>query len=204
MEFIFWIGIGILAIVLIAGILFGLPSTKGWAGERIVRIILGSLPKNRYIIFNNIKFYGREKENKGPGRFKGKRWSCQIDHLVISEYGIFCIETKNYFGKIIGNYHDKYLKRRVLGMSYDSYSPIYQNYRHLQRLVETFPGIREHLKNLHSFICFLPGGKPEIIGSGAATICMAGNLKKEILKYQLPVINWEECRKIEAQIKGKI
>ena len=152
MEVLFWISIGILAIILVAGFLFGLPATKGWAGERVVRTILNSLPKDKYVILNDVKFYGREKENKGQGRYKGKRWSCQIDHLVISVYGIFCIETKNYLGKISGNYQDKYLTRSVLWMKYQTYSPIYQNYRHLQRLVETFPLIKFHSKDLHSII----------------------------------------------------
>ena len=94
MEVLFWIGIGFLAIILIAVIVFELPSTKGWAGERVVRAILNSLPKDQYIVLNDVKFYGREKENKSQGRNKGKKWSCQIDHLIISVYGIFCIETK--------------------------------------------------------------------------------------------------------------
>ena len=200
MEVSFWIGIGILAIILVAGVLFGLPGTKGWAGERGVRTILKTLPKDRYIVLNDVKFYGREKENKGHGRYKGKRWSCQIDHLVISPYGIFCIETKNYLGRISGNYNDKYLQRRVLGMKYQTYSPIYQNYRHLQRLVETFPLIKAHSKDLHSIICFMPGGNPKIYGKGAATICKAQNLKKELLKYQTSVLTINECQAIHGQV----
>ena len=202
MEILFWVGIGILAIILVTGVLFGLPATKGWAGERVVRTILKTLPKDRYIILNDVKFYGREKENKGPGRYKGKRWSCQIDHLVISPFGIFCIETKNYLGKISGNYQDKYLQRRVLGMKYQTYSPIYQNYRHLQRLVETFPLIQTHSKDLHSIICFMPGGSPEIYGKGAATICKAWNLKKEILKYHTVALTNVECREIQNQVQN--
>ena len=201
MEVLFWIGIGILAIILIVGVVFGLPATKGWAGERAVRTILKTLPKDRYIVLNDVKFYGREKENKGPGRYKGKRWSCQIDHLVISVYGIFCIETKNYLGKISGNYRDKYLQRKVLGMKYQTYSPFYQNYRHLQRLVETFLLIKSHSKDLHSIICFMPGGSPKIYGKGAAIICKAQNLKKELLKFQIPVLTIDECKEIECQIR---
>lgn len=201
MEIIFWIGVGILSVIITAGILFGLPVTIGWVGERVVRTILKTLPKDRYIVLNDVKFYGREKDNKGQGRGKGRRWSCQIDHLIISPYGMFCIETKNYLGRISGNYKDKYLQRRVLGMRYQTYSPIYQNYKHLQRLVETFPLIKSHSKNLHSLICFMPGGSPEIYGKGAATICMAQNLKKEIMKYQTTVQTIDECKEIRNQIK---
>lgn len=202
MGILFWIGIGVLAVVLTVAILFGLPSTKGWAGERVVRTILKSLPKDEYIVLNDVKFYGREKDNKGPGRYQGKRWSCQIDHLVISVYGIFCIETKNYLGSTSGNYKDKYLQRRVLGMKYKTYSPIHQNYRHLQRLTETFPLIKFHSKDLHSIICFMPGGKPKIIGKGAAIICHALNLKKELLNYQTSVLTFRECNEISKAVRG--
>ena len=201
MGVLFWIGIGILAVILIAGVVFGLPSTKGWAGERVVRTILQSLPKDKYIVLNDIKFYGREKEHKGPGRYKGKRWSCQIDHLIISEYGIFCIETKNYLGKISGNYKDKYLQRKVLGMKYKTYSPIYQNYRHLQRLVETFPLIKYHSKDLHSIICFMPGGNPKIYDQGAAKICGISTLKNEIFKYKTEILTWNDCNTLEKEIR---
>ena len=197
----FWIGIGILAIILVTGVLFGLPATKGWAGERAVRTILKTLPKERYIVLNDVKFYGREKENKGSGRNKSKRWSCQIDHLVISPYGIFCIETKNYLGRISGNYKDKYLQRRVLGMKYQTYSPIYQNYRHLQRLIETFPLIKAHSKDLHSIICFMPGGNPEIYGKGAAIISRLSSLKVNISNYKKEIIPLNDCQTLAKEIK---
>ncbi|MFT4416044.1 nuclease-related domain-containing protein [Fredinandcohnia humi] len=32
----------------------------------------------------------------------------QIDHVVITNYGLFVIETKNYSGKIIGKKDNKY------------------------------------------------------------------------------------------------
>ena len=111
-------------------------------------------------------------------------------------------ETKNYLGRISGNYKDKYLQRRVLGMKYQTYSPIYQNYRHLQRLIETFPLIKAHSKDLHSIICFMPGGSPKIYGKGAATICKARNLKKEVMRYQTNVISIDEYIELAKQVKS--
>lgn len=193
MELLLYVSAVVIALILIFGIIFSLPSTKGWVGERVVRIILRSLSCDRYIVINDVKFYGEEEENKGRGRYKGKRWSCQIDHLVISVYGIFCIETKNYLGKIFGNYRDRYLQRKVLGMSYRIYSPIYQNYRHLERLVETFPLIKCNSKHLHSIVCFMPGCSVHIDGSGAAITCHVSELKKNILNYQTEVMPMSEC-----------
>ena len=188
MDILYWFGIGNLVLLLIAAIIFGLPSTKGWAAEKTVRGILKTLPRDKYFTLNDVYF-------------RGKRWSCQIDHLVISPFGIFCIETKNYLGMISGDYHDKYLQRKVLGMKYKTYSPIHQNYRHLQRLVETFPLIRSNSKALHSIVCFMPGGKPKIEGSGAATICMIPEVKKEILKYDNQVLSQNDCEKIASEVR---
>lgn len=183
-----WLGIGLLILLVIGFVIMYLPATKGWAGERVVRRILKSLPAERYIVLNDLYFR------------RGK-WRCQIDHLVVSEYGIFCLETKNYLGVISGDYHDKYLRRRVLGMNYKTYSPIFQNYRHLQRLVEAFSIVKANSRALHSLIVFLPGSRPRISGSGAATICMAQNLRKTILGFRTPVIPWETCVQIASALR---
>lgn len=184
----FWIGVGFVAFAIIIIIMGVWPSTKGWTGERMVRTVLKSLPGDKYIILNDVYF-------------RGNRWSCQIDHLVISPFGIFCIETKNFLGKIEGRYTDKYLRRKVLGMNYKTYSPIHQNYRHLKRLVETFPLIKSHSKDLHSIICFINGGFPRIEGEGAATICKLSQLRNVILGYKTEVISWDDCKEIEKAVR---
>ena len=62
---------------------------KGAAGERSVARRLATLPKEQYVILNDLLLptsYG----------------TTQIDHVVVSIYGIFVIETKNYKGIIYG------------------------------------------------------------------------------------------------------
>ena len=174
-------------ILLIPIIILYLPLTKGWAGERVVRVILRTLPKDKYIILNDLYFWNG-------------RNSCQIDHLVISTYGIFCIETKNYLGLIHGYYKSKYLHRKVLHMSYNTYNPIHQNYVHLQKLVSWFPIIKEHKEALLSIVCFLPGAKVWIKGEGAAIICKAGELKKEILNFSTPILPEKACKEIAVKL----
>ncbi|MGL5150079.1 MAG: nuclease-related domain-containing protein [Clostridium sp.] len=62
-------------------------SKSGSEGEYEVERVLSSLGYSKYIVLNNINLKGKNKE-------------AQIDHLVISDYGIFNIETKNYSGTI--------------------------------------------------------------------------------------------------------
>ena len=183
-----WIVCGILILIVTGGLVFGLPSTKGWAGERLVRMVLKSLPKDKYKILNDVYFR------------KGK-WSCQIDHLVISPYGIFCIETKNYLGVTQGDYKDKLLQRRVLGMKYNTYSPIHQNYRHLQRLVEMFPLIKSYSDYLHSIVCFMPGGTPKIKGGGVASVCTIKGLKRSIVGEVVEKIPQDDFQTIYNDVR---
>ena len=63
---------------------------RGRLGETKVSLILNSLPEG-YYVFNDI--YLRQGDISG-----------QIDHIVISVYGVFVIETKkfrNFLGKIL-------------------------------------------------------------------------------------------------------
>ena len=60
----------------------------------------------------------------------------QIDHLVISKYGIFVIETKQYNGYLIGNDYDKKWKYKTHRKTYYINNPVHQNYGHIQALKE--------------------------------------------------------------------
>ncbi|MFT8314149.1 MAG: nuclease-related domain-containing protein [Clostridium sp.] len=65
----------------------------GIQGEKDIAELLATL-NNKYIVYNDIVIGGKEK-------------GAQIDHLVLSPYGIFCIETKNMKGMITGKEDDK-------------------------------------------------------------------------------------------------
>lgn len=65
------------------------PERRGIEGEREVHDILSQLPDDYHIMDDVIL-------KKGQG-------TTQIDHIVVSKYGIFAIETKNYRGDIYGN-----------------------------------------------------------------------------------------------------
>ena len=85
-------------ILLILGILIDIyyPKFRGFMGEFWLKLELKKLPKNKYKLLNDIMI----EDEKGTH---------QIDHIVLSKYGIFVIEMKNYYGLIIGNqYKEKW------------------------------------------------------------------------------------------------
>jgi len=62
---------------------------KGAIGEKTVAWRLSRLPNPKYKVINNLVLSSGGKTS-------------QIDHLVISNYGLFVIETKNVKGLIFG------------------------------------------------------------------------------------------------------
>lgn len=68
---------------------FSEETIKGKRGEAYIHSILKQLPPE-YIVFDDIVL-------RTAGR------TTQIDHVVVSKYGVFSIETKNYRGEIYGN-----------------------------------------------------------------------------------------------------
>lgn len=109
--------------IIVAIVLFKLflPQIKGWSGEKAVSALLATLPSEKYCVVNNVML-------------KTKEGTCQIDHIVVSIYGIFVIETKNYKGWIIGTEYANQWTKSMYGKKYSFRNPIKQNYGHVKTL----------------------------------------------------------------------
>ncbi len=69
---------------------YGNNAFKGELGEWKVEYVLKSVAGGSGKVLNNYMFMGEQR-------------SVQVDHILINEYGIFVIETKNYSGRIYGS-----------------------------------------------------------------------------------------------------
>ncbi|WP_206831850.1 NERD domain-containing protein [Alicyclobacillus fructus] len=122
--------VAILTLVLLMAYLLRNPQFIGYAGERIIRKRLSSLPRGEYRVLHNLLV----------PREDGKR--TQIDHVVVSPYGIFVIETKNYQGIIVGkdawNEWTQVLNRRT---KHRFLSPVVQNEGHIRALAYAVPEV---------------------------------------------------------------
>ena len=56
--------------------------------------------------------------------------SHQIDHILIHPFGVFIIETKNYYGALDSNYGDSIWIKRVNGVESTITNPLIQNRSH--------------------------------------------------------------------------
>jgi restriction system protein len=66
----------------------------------------------------------------------------QIDHVIVSVWGIFVIETKNMKGWIFGDEKSSQWTQSIFGKKYRFQNPLRQNYRHAKALTE-FLGVAE-------------------------------------------------------------
>jgi DNA-directed RNA polymerase subunit M/transcription elongation factor TFIIS len=140
------------------------PKFRGFMGEFWVKLELGKLPKDKYIVLNDIML----KDEKGTH---------QIDHLVLSKYGIFVIEMKNYYGLIKGKEFDnKWCQYLGKNRSY-FINPIHQNYGHIKSLSSL---LELDDKSFISIICFSNQAKVDVRCSSIVT--QVDYLKNEILK----------------------
>ena len=108
--------------IIFIGLEYGSKIT-GWFGEHWVKEALGKLDKNVYNVLIDVMLV-----------VDGK--SCQIDHSVVSKYGVFVIETKQFNGYITGSKYDKKWVRHVGKKKYYYTNPIRQNYGHVKSLAE--------------------------------------------------------------------
>lgn len=90
-------------------------------GEGRVARLLSKLPVEQYKVINDLMVL-----------YNGH--TVQIDHVVVSQYGVFVIETKNYHGSIYGGNDSEYWTRVLGGRRFGFYNPIIQNKGHVSAL----------------------------------------------------------------------
>lgn len=142
--------LGIILIVLVIAFIVwrafrNTPEHKGREGELHVHNILAQLPED-YTVLDDVVL----KTNNG---------TTQIDHVVVSRYGVFAIETKNYRGDIYGNddrqqwtqvivtdvtYMKKWYKTYTYVTKNRFYNPVKQSVSHanaIKRALSAWPNL---------------------------------------------------------------
>ena len=124
-------------------VIMSLKSTfKGFLGETVINVAMWlKLEKDVYHRLNNVTL---PLANGG---------STQIDHVIVSVYGIFVIETKNYKGWIYGSEKQKqWTQSFPNGSKFKFQNPLRQNYLHIKTLADL---LDLELSYFHSMIAFI-------------------------------------------------
>lgn len=132
----FWYLIPLLIIV---G-LINSPWFKGKFGEFLVNLSARCfLDKSRYHLIKNVTLPTEDG-------------TTQIDHVLVSEFGVFVVETKNMKGWIFGSPHKGFWTQKIFRSSYKFQNPLHQNYKHVKTL-QALLGLGGH--QMHSVVVFV-------------------------------------------------
>ena len=160
-----------------------MPKIKGYFGEKSVAFFLSKLDETKYKVINNIMLQVGNKKT-------------QIDHVVVSNYGIFVIETKNYKGWIIGNEFDDNWKQVIYKRKEKLHNPIKQNYGHIQALKEVLNDVPDI--NYISIVAFTT--KADLKVTSKTDVVYTINLSKTIKKYNNETIEDSVKEEIHAKL----
>lgn len=133
-----WLGLA-LALAVLSGWLRS-RTFKGWWGERKVRKWLQQgLNSQEYHCVHNITLRLADGS------------TTQIDHVVISPYGMFVLETKNFQGWIFGSEKQTTWTQSIYRHRSSFPNPLHQNWRHIKALEEV---LEVPLQHLHTVVVF--------------------------------------------------
>jgi len=132
---------------------------KGVLGEWQVNLLIKFfLDKNDYHLIKNVTL----PTDDG---------TTQIDHIIVSKYGIFVVETKNMKGWIFGGENQKQWTQKIFKYTSKFQNPLHQNYKHVKTLeaclntkndcifsVIIFIGDSSFKTKMPENVCFARGG----------------------------------------------
>ncbi len=145
-------------------------SVKGRIGENRVSHKLRALPR-QYRVINNLII-------------PGYRSTTQIDHVVVSPYGIFVIETKNYSGWIFGKEDSEQWKQTFRTTEGHFFrNPIKQNWGHIYALAAYLNLDRGLFWPIVVF-----SNKPRLNVESTTPVIYMSQLRRHILNYYNQVI----------------
>jgi ribosomal protein L37AE/L43A len=113
---------------------------RGWFGEKKTAF-------NMWLSLNT-KIYQRFHDVIIPA----KNGTTQIDHLLVSPYGVFIVETKNIKGWIFGSESQSKWTQTLYGKKYSFQNPIRQTFRQ-KKILSEYLGLDESI--IHTVIYFV-------------------------------------------------
>lgn len=161
------------------------PIFKGWLGEKLVETkAKRKLPPEIYQPFQNVTI------PDGAG-------TTQIDHIYVSPFGIFVVETKNYKGWIFGRESDPQWTQSIFGKKSRFQNPLRQNYKHTKTLENLLDLSSNAFKSVVIFV-----GNCEFKTPLPPNVCTLANFDKFILSFQSRIFTSEQiyaiCQKLES------
>ena len=128
----------VVPIILIIGAL-KTPKVKGMIGELFVKLSAKTqLPEDIYHPIHNVTLPTADG-------------TTQIDHIFVSKYGVFVVETKNMKGWIFGSVKQASWTQQIYRVKNKFQNPLRQNYKHVKTLEAALDIPSDTIKSIVAF-----------------------------------------------------
>lgn len=166
-------------------VLFRTAWFKGVAGEFIVNLSARLfLDKEKYHLIKNVTLPTADG-------------STQVDHIIVSRYGVFVVETKNMKGWIFGGANQKTWTQTIYRRSSKFQNPLRQNYKHT-KVLESLLGLSE--EQVFSLVVFV--GNSTFKTEMPKNVTYGGGYLRFIKSKVQPLLTDAEVKEITARIEA--
>ena len=196
---------------------------SGLYGEFTIAAVFKSLTEE-YHVMNDILIqtgimlrpYHPEKYGPSPWKLVKKKnkiyevvkKSSQIDHLIVSPYGIFVIETKNHKGWVFGDVNGKVWTQVLNGENgwraygghahYTFYNPVTQNMEHIRHLSNALKLPPNYMAGMIVFT-----NPDAFLGNVNCNCCYTLDMLYDaIISYNKPIWNIKQTEKVINAIEN--
>lgn len=121
----------------------------------------------------------------------------QIDHIFVSRFGIFVVETKNMKGWIFGGEDQVQWTQKIFRKSFKFQNPLRQNYKHVKALEAALTVPQEVI---HSVVVF--AGEGAFKSHMPPNVTRGGAYITYIKSFREPVMSELEVRSVLARIQS--
>lgn len=174
------------AILLVVVWILQSPWLKGALGEiRVHRSLRKLLDEDEYRLFNDLTLPVRDG-------------TTQIDHVIVSRFGVFVIETKNMKGWIFGGADQAQWTQVVYRRKSKFQNPTRQNYKHLKAVQELLC-IEAH--KLHGIVAFVGSATPKT-AMPLGVVWGVRSLADYVKSKRVAVLSEDELRTFAESLSG--
>lgn len=165
--------------------IFKTPWFKGVLGEALVKLAAKlRLPEETYHRIHNVTLPTPDG-------------TTQIDHIFVSRFGIFAVETKNMKGWIFGGENQTQWTQRIFKKSFKFQNPLRQNYKHVKALEAALEVPPE---SIHSVIVFT--GESTFKSPMPPNVTTGGGYITYIKSFSEPVLSEAQVKQAVSQIES--
>lgn len=174
----------------ILGALFGTANGKGYIGESKVSVMaMFALPRSTYTPFHNVTLPAPDG-------------TTQVDHIFVSRFGVFVVETKNMGGWIFGRERDRQWTQ-VFRKGQKAYfqNPLRQNYRHTKAVEAALIDLRLPSGAVRSVVAFI--GKAELKTEMPDNVTVGAGLVSYVRSFRERMLSDSQVLDVCSMIESK-